>query len=189
MSTASLEAADLQALVDTLESSSRIQRQKAAEELNKIAHDDINSLVPYVKNFINALDIPEAKTRWQCIEVLEQMLATDVKGLDKALPGVENSLSEEDFGIIRLASFRFLCAYGLLSKAHSEKVWPYISEAVQFCHGDPEFNDMLIALQRFAQGKISPTVKEELKERMRFDAESNKGVIAKRATKIIEILS
>ena len=78
MSTASLEAADLQALVDTLESSSRIQRQKAAEELNKIAHDDINSLVPYVKNFINALDIPEAKTRWQCIEVLEQMLATDV---------------------------------------------------------------------------------------------------------------
>ena len=184
-----LETMDIEALIDAIGSESRRQRQGAAEALNKAASDDVSELVPYVKDIIAALDVPEGKTRWNLIEVLTKMIPCEVKQIDKALPDIENSIYDDENGMARLAAFVFLCTFGAESKAHSKKVWPIIHESFQVCHGDPEFNDMLNALASFAGGKLDQTVKDELKELLKFDAEANKGIVAKKAAKIIESLS
>jgi len=71
----------------------------------------------------------------------------------------------------------------------SEKVWPLLDEAIQCYHGDYEYQDMLIALIGFSEGKIAPSVKEGLKERMAFDAEKSKGALKRRSQQIIDNLN
>jgi hypothetical protein len=184
-----LETMDIEALIETIGNGSRRQRQVAAESLNKAASDDVSTLVPYAKDIIAALDVPEGKTRWNLIEVLTKMIPCGVKQIDKAIPDIENSIYDDENGMARLTAFVFMCTYGAESRAHSKKVWPIIKESFQVCHGDPEFNDMLNSLASFASGKIGQTVKVELKDLLKFDAEANKGVVAKKAAKIIESLS
>ena len=71
----------------------------------------------------------------------------------------------------------------------SEKVWPLLDEAIQCYHGDYEYQDMLIALIGFSEGKIAPSVKEGLKERMAFDEEKSKGALKRRSQQIIDNLN
>ena len=54
---------------------------------------------------------------------------------------------------------------------------------------DYEYQDMLIALIGFSEGKIAPSVKEGLKERMAFDAEKSKGALKRRSQQIIDNLN
>ena len=70
---------------------------------------------------------------------------------------------------MRLAAMRFLCKLGATTEKRSEKVWPLIDEGIQCYHGDLEFQDMLLAVIDFSQGKLDGSVKSALADRMRFD--------------------
>ena len=110
----------------------------------------------------------------------------DSRPCDKAIPGAEAALFDEDSGPLRLAAMRFLCKLGATTEKRSGKVWPLIDEGIQCYHGDLEFQDMLLAVIDFSQGKLDGSVKSALADRMRFDAENGKGMLKRRANQIIE---
>lgn len=173
-------------LVESLSGSSRRTRQTAASTLALVAKKSPELLIEQADAVIDALNRPEAQTRWEALEILCTLIGHDSRTCDKALHGAETALFDEDSGFVRLSAMRFVCALGATTENRSEKVWPLIDEAIQCYHGDLEFQDMLMAVADFASGKIAPTVKMELIERMRFDAESGKGVLKKRAQLIID---
>ena len=129
---------------------------------------------------------PEAQTRWECLDALTYVVSFDSRPCDKAIPGAEAALFDEDSGPLRLAAMRFLCKLGATTEKRSEKVWPLIDEGIQCYHGDLEFQDMLLAVIDFSQGKLDGSVKSALADRMRFDAENGKGMLKRRANQIIE---
>ncbi|WP_417753831.1 hypothetical protein [Slackia sp.] len=178
----------LDELFTRLESSSRRERQNAAATLSAVASFDPQAVFSRIDAFVNALDRPEAQTRWESLEVLIHFLSLDPDSCDKALPGAESALFDEDSGPLRLAALRFLCKYGELSQKHSLQVWPLLDEAIQCYHGDLEFQDMLIAVISFSESDLADSVRDELKDRMEFDAKHGRGVLKKRAQLIIENL-
>lgn len=175
--------------VADLSGSSRRARQDAAAVFAQIAKVDPEILVPYIDDFIDALKRPEVQTRWESLEVLTTLVPLASKSCDKALADAETALFDEENGFVRLAALRFLCKLGATTAMRSEKVWPLLDEAIQCYHGDYEYQDMLIALIGFSEGKIAPSVKEGLKERMAFDAEKSKGALKRRSQQIIDNLN
>ena len=143
-------------------------------------------LVPHAAALVDALERPEAQTRWECLDALAQLVPLDGRACEKAVPGAESALFDEDSGPLRLAAMRFLCRLGATTEKRSEKVWSLIDEGIQCCHGDLEFQDMLIAVIDFSQGKLAPEVKTALADRMRFDATNGRGMLKKRAIQIVE---
>ena len=97
------------------------------------------------------------QTRWESLEVLTTLVPLASKSCDKALADAETALFDEENGFVRLAALRFLCKLGATAM-RSEKVWPLLDEAIQCYHGDYEYQDMLIALIGFSEGKIAPSV-------------------------------
>lgn len=178
-------AKDFAALAEDLEGASRRARQSAASVFARQAKEDPESVLPYGASFVDALHRPEAQTRWECLDALTQLVPLDSRLCDKAIVGAESALFDEDSGTVRLAAMRFLCALGATTQKRSEKVWPYIDEAIQCYHGDLEFQDMLNAVMNFSAGKISAHVKEQLLARMAFDAENGKGALGRKAQAII----
>ncbi len=178
----------LEAYVAALGGSSRRERQQSAAILAAIAKEKPELLEPHSKSIIDALNRPEAQTRWECLDALTELVAVDARPCERAVPGAETALYDEDSGPLRLAAMRFLCRYGSTTENRSEKVWPLIDECIQCYHGDLEFQDMLIAVVDFSAGKLSSQVKEELAARMKFDAENGKGMLKKRASQIEENL-
>ena len=170
--------------VENLESSSRRERQNSAAVLAEVARMDAALVVPYGSELVEALEKPEAQTRWEALDALTEICAKDSRVCDKALSGAENALYDEDSGPLRLASMRFLCTLGATTENRSEKVWPLVDEGIQCYHGDVEFNEMLLALIEFSTGKLAPSVKEEFAARMKFDADNGKGTLGKRAKQI-----
>ena len=181
-----VEEGSLESLVAALSSTSRRERQEAATKLAAAAKADPGALVPYGSALIEALGCPEALTRWQCLDVLTLLVSRDSRTCDKAIPGAEASLFDEDSGPVRLAAMRFLCRLGSTTENRSEKTWPLIDEAIQCYHGDPEFQDMLAAVSDFSTGKLSAHVKEGLVARMTFDANNGRGALKRRAQQIID---
>ena len=179
------QAKDLAALADDLAGGSRRARQAAASVFARQVKEDPAAVLPYGASFVDALHRPEAQTRWECLDVLTQLVPLDSRLCDKAIMGAESSLFDEDNGTVRLAAMRFLCALGATTQKRSEKVWPFIDEAIQCYHGDLEFQDMLNAVMNFSTGKLSPQVKEQLLARMMFDAENGKGALGRKAQAII----
>lgn len=175
--------------VENLESTSRRERQNSAAVLAEVARMDVDLVVPYGNELVEALERPEAQTRWESLDALTEVCAKDSRVCDKALTGAENALYDEDSGPLRLAAMRFLCTLGATTENRSEKVWPLVDEGIQCYHGDVEFNEMLLALIDFSAGKLAPSVKKELAARMKFDAENGKGTLGKRATQIQKNLS
>lgn len=175
--------------VENLESTSRRERQNSAAVLAEVARIDVDLVVPYGNELVEALERPEAQTRWESLDALTEVCAKDSRVCDKALTGAENALYDEDSGPLRLAAMRFLCTLGATTENRSEKVWPLVDEGIQCYHGDVEFNEMLLALIDFSAGKLAPSVKKELATRMKFDAENGKGTLGKRATQIQKNLS
>ena len=163
----------------------RRDRQIAASALAVVAKEDPQSLVPHIDSMIDALNRPEAQTRWECLETLAIMVDYDARNCNKAIPEAEASLFDEESGPARLAAMKFLCKLGATTANRSEKVWPLIDEGIQCYHGDLEFNDMLTALTEFSNGKLSDNVKDALKARMSFDAVNSKGSLQRRAKQII----
>ena len=174
------------ALVNTLSTGSRRERQISAAALGIIAKKSPEILVEHIDSFIDALNRPEAQTRWECLEVLTMLVEYDSRTCGKALAEVETALFDEESGPVRLGAMRFLCKYGATTANRSTKVWPLIDEGIQCYHGDLEFNDMLLAIIDFSSGSIDSEVAEQLVERMKFDAENGKGTLQKRARQIVE---
>lgn len=175
----------LKTYVEGLSGKSRRSRQQAAHILELVSQDDPSKLVSYCDELLDALNRPEAQTRWEVLDVLTSIIPLESRTCEKAVVGAETALFDEDSGQVRLAAMKFLCALGSTTEARSEKVWPLIDEAIQCYHGDLEFQDMLNAVIEFSAGKISPAVKESLASRMRFDSESGKGGLKKKAQQIM----
>ena len=176
-------------LVENLSGASRRIRQISAAVLAQVAKESPDRLIDYAGAVVDALNRPEAQTRWECLDVLTALVDRDSRVCDRAVSGAETALFDEESGPVRLAAMRFLCALGATTENRSEKVWPLVDEAIQCYHGDLEFQDMLVAVVDFSAGKLSPTVKSELAERMKFDAENSRGALKRRAAQIIENVS
>ena len=69
-------------------------------------------LVPQGSAFVDALNRPEAQTRWECLDILTALVDYDSRTCDKAVPGAEAALFDEESGPVRLAAMRFLCKLG-----------------------------------------------------------------------------
>ncbi len=178
----------LETHINNLEGSSRRDRQQSAAVIAIVAKENPELIEPYTKSVIDALNRPEAQTRWECLDALSEIVQIDARSCERAVQGAETALYDEDSGPLRLAAMRFLCRYGATTENRSEKVWSLIDEGIQCYHGDLEFQDMLIAVVDFSAGKLSSQVKEELAARMKFDAENGKGTLKKRASQIVENL-
>ncbi|MCI9129188.1 MAG: hypothetical protein HFJ65_02555 [Eggerthellaceae bacterium] len=170
--------------VENLSGSSRRERQMSAAIISVVAKEDPEKVAPHINEILDALNRPEAQTRWEVLDTLTQLVPVDSRSCDKALVGAETALFDEDSGPLRLAAMRFLCTYGATTENRSEKVWPLIDEGIQCYHGDLEFLDMLVGVIEFSAGKLAPQVKGELAARMKFDAENGKGQLKKRASRI-----
>lgn len=184
--TAIKDPALLKTVVDALAAASRRARQNSAAILSEVAKEHADLLVPFEGELIDALNRPEARTRWECLDALTQLVDKDSRACDKAIAGAETSLFDEESGPVRLAALRFLCKIGATTETRSEKTWPLIDEAIQCYHGDLEFGDMLVAVTEYSQGKLSDSVKASLAQRMAFDASNSKGSLQRRARQILE---
>lgn len=179
------DASVLQSTIEELSGPSRRSRQNAAQIIAAVAKRDAQLVLPFADDLIDVLNRPEAQTRWECLDALTCLVDIGSRSCDKALAGAEASLFDEDNGPVRLAAMRFLCKLGATTESRSEKIWPLINEGIQCYHGDLEFQDMLVAVIGFSEGKLSAAVKKSLAERMEFDAANSKGALKNRAQQII----
>ena len=175
--------------ISQLTEAKRRDRQITSAALHQVAKAEPSLLTDYTADIVEALNRPEAQTRWECLETLTILVPLDSRACSKAMPEAEAALFDEDSGPVRLAAMRFLCKLGSTTPSRSEKVWPLIDEGIQCYHGDLEFNDMLAALTDFAGGKLSDEVKVALRDRMAFDAANGKGSLQRKAQQIIDNLN
>ena len=183
------DAKKLENLVAVLSEGSRRERQQAARFIAAVAKGSPEVLVPHIGELVDALEHPEAQTRWELLDALTELVGGDSLACEKALVDAETALFDEDSGMLRLAAMRFVCKIGATTESRSEKTWPLIDEAIQCYHGDLEFQDMLVAVTEYSTGNLSDQVKTELAARMSFDAGNAKGVLKKRAAQIVANVS
>ena len=176
-------------LVKELGCPTRRIRQFAARVLHLLAERDPQRVVPCVPALIEALDRPEAQTRWEALDALTALATTCPEQLGDAFEGAETALFDEISSTLRYAAFRLLCVWGATSVERSREAWPILDEAIQCYHGDLEYRDMLGCLYEFCQGEIDAEVAEKLALRLKFDAENGKGSYLKaRSSEICEML-
>jgi len=173
-------------VVDALAGEDRRSRQAAARTVHAVAIHEPALLKPYAGELADALHRPESQTRWEVLGAFEKLVPVDARLVDKALPGAEDALHDDESGVVRLAAFRLLTAYGATTPTRSDKVWPLIDEAIRVYHGDAEFPQMLAGVYRMVNGNASDAVKLAAAERMSFDAENGKGLLARRAKRICD---
>jgi HEAT repeat protein len=172
-------------VVDTLAVEDRSQRIMAARVVNAIAIEDPSLIKEYPDELADALERPEAQTRWEILGALEKVVDADARVVDRAFDGTTAALHDEDSGVVRLAAFRLLATYGATTETRSEKVWPLLDEAIRIYHGDSEFPQMLTGLIRLVSGNASDNVREAAAETMSFDAEHSKGLTGRRAKQVV----
>ena len=177
------------ALVQKLEGTNRRQRQEASRALAAMARKNVDLIIEIAPILIDALSLPEAQTRWECLDALSEVAAEDPEMVLDAFGGAEDSLFDDNSASARLAAFRFLTRYGAIAPECAAEAWPLISEAVQCYHGDPEYREMLICLREFAQGELGSEVKDLLAARMSFDAQNGRGFIKAYSSEICSIVA
>ncbi len=175
----------LKEIVDALAGEDRRSRQFAASVVHEIGAEHPELLKTYAPELADALHRPESQTRWEVLGTFEELISVDARLVDKALAGAETALHDEESGVVRLAAFRLLCAYGATTAHRSERVWPLIDEAIRCYHGDAEFPAMLTSVYEMVTGNASDEVKLAAAERMSFDAENAKGLLKRRASRIV----
>ncbi len=161
---------DIEKLIEDLSAPGRRARQDAAHAVAALAAEDPAAVASHVEELCDALERPEAQTRW---EVLSALTSVDKEACAAAVESAEASLFDEDSSMVRLAAFRLIVQAGLGGAEEAGRVWPVLDEAVQCFHGDPEYRDMLVALVSFAQGPAPKDVRDALAERVSFDAEKS----------------
>jgi hypothetical protein len=176
----------LQEVIDAMAGDDRRARQSAAAVVRAVADADPTLLKPYAGELTDALHRPESQTRWEVLGTFEKLVPVDARLVDKALGGAETALHDEESGVVRLAAFRLMCTYGATTAHRSDRVWPLIDEAIRCYHGDPEFPAMLSGVYRMMIGAAADSVKTAAAERMAFDAENGKGLLKRRATRIVQ---
>lgn len=179
----------LKETVGKLEGSSRRSRQHSASVVNAVSKTNPEKLVPYIGDMVDALARPEIQTRWECLEALARMVPLDSRACDKAIKGAEVALFDEGNDLLHLAAMRFICALGATTEKRCEKTWPLVDEAMQCYHGDPAFQDMLVAVIGFSRGKLTDEAKAGLAARVSFDAANAHGALGVRARQILENVS
>ena len=176
-------------LVQELGCPTRRIRQFAARVLHLLAERDPQRVVPCVPALIEALDRPEAQTRWEALDALAALATTCPDQLGDAFEGAETALFDEISSTLRYAAFRLLCVWGATSVERSREAWPILDEAIQCYHGDLEYRDMLGCLYEFGKGEIDAEIAEKLALRLKFDAENGKGSYLKaRSSEIYNML-
>jgi hypothetical protein len=170
---------------DVLAGEDRSQRVLAARSVHQVAIHEPALLKDHAEDMADALEKPEAQTRWEILGALEKMVPVDARVVDKAFTGTTAALHDEDSGVVRLAAFRLLTAYGGTTETRSEKVWPLLDEAIRVYHGDSEFPQMLTGVIRLVSGNCADSVREAAADTMSFDAEHTKGLTGKRAQRIV----
>ena len=178
--------AQMRILVEELAGSSRRRRQEVAHKIATVAHADANMVTPFVGSLMDALERPEAQTRWEVLDALTALVDEHTEEVAPAFEAAETALFDEDSAPVRLAGFVFLCRFGATSEERSDQVWPLLDEAIQCYHGDPEYRDMLVALLAFVQGTASAATKAALAERLKFDAENGASYVKSFSAQIIQ---
>ena len=178
--------AQMRILVEELAGSSRRRRQEVAHKIATVAHTDASMVTPFVGSLMDALDRPEAQTRWEVLDALTALVDEHAEEVVPAFEAAETALFDEDSAPVRLAGFVFLCRFGATSEERSDQVWPLLDEAIQCYHGDPEYRDMLVALLAFVQGAASAATKAALAERLKFDAENGASYVKSFSVQIIQ---
>lgn len=172
-------------VVAALAGEDRRSRQLAASAVHEIGVHTPALLKPYAGELADALHRPESQTRWEVLGTFEKLVAIDARLVDKALAGAETALHDEESGVVRLAAFRLMCAYGATTSHRSDRVWPLIDDAIRCYHGDAEFPAMLSGVYRMVIGNASDAVRIAAADRMDFDAENGKGLLKRRASRIV----
>ena len=178
--------AQMRILVEELAGSSRRRRQEVAHKIATVAHTDASMVTPFVGSLMDALERPEAQTRWEVLDALAALVDEHAEEVAPAFEAAETALFDEDSAPVRLAGFVFLCRFGATSEERSDQVWPLLDEAIQCYHGDPEYRDMLVALLAFVQGAASAVTKAALAERLKFDAENGASYVKSFSVQIIQ---
>lgn len=163
------------ALIQMLEGTNRRLRQESSRVLAHMARQDVTLVLDQTQVFVDALTLPEAQTRWECLDVLSEVATKKPDAVLDAFAGAEESLFDDGSASVRLSAFRFLTRYGAIAPERAAEAWPLINEAIQCYHGDPEYREMLICLREFAQGNLGAEVKAMLAERMEYDARNGRG--------------
>lgn len=176
-------------LFKTLAGPSRIKRKHASKELLKRVSENPEKYKEHIPDFIDALERPEAQTRWECLDILTKMVAVDAKACKPAIEGAEEALFDEKTSLIRVAAIRFLCRYGATTPGRSKEVWPLIKEAIQQFHGEIEFDEMLGFVIYYATGSLHDDVKKELRKVIKEDQDSVGGATEQRFKKILSALN
>lgn len=177
---------NLPRLLEFLSGRDRKARQMAAHVIAELAREVPQVILPYVDDVVDAIERPEAQTRWEALDALTSMAKVDPDAAAKGFDGAETSLFDEESGLLRLTAFRYFTTLGGRC-GWAEKVWPLLDEALQCYHGDPEFPEMLDAVAEFAQADVTPEIRSALAGRMKFDAQSSKGALSHRAQQIIDM--
>ena len=86
------DSAKLKELVEALSDGSRRGRQQAAKVIAGVAAENPEILVPFASDLVDALERPEAQTRWECLDALTYVVPFDSRPCDKAIPGAEAAL-------------------------------------------------------------------------------------------------
>lgn len=178
--------AQMRILVEELAGSSRRRRQEVAHKIATVAHADASMVTPFVGSLMDALERPEAQTRWEVLDALTALVDEHAEEVAPAFEAAETALFDEDSAPVRLAGFVFLCRYGATSEERSDQVWPLLDEAIQCYHGDPEYRDMLVALLAFVQGAASAATKAALADRLKFDAQNGASYVKSFSAQIIQ---
>ena len=178
--------AQMRILLEELAGSSRRRRQEVAHKIATVAHTDASMVTPFVGSLMDALERPEAQTRWEVLDALAALVDEHAEEVAPAFEAAETALFDEDSAPVRLAGFVFLCRFGATSEERSDQVWPLLDEAIQCYHGDPEYRDMLVALLAFVQGAASAATKAALAERLKFDAENGASYVKSFSVQIIQ---
>ena len=176
--------AQMRILVEELAGSSRRRRQEVAHKIATVAHADASMVTPFVGSLMDALERPEAQTRWEVLDALTALVDEHADEVAPAFEAAETALFDEDSAPVRLAGFVFLCRFGATSEERSDQVWPLLDEAIQCYHGDPEYRDMLVLT--FVQGAASAATKAALAERLKFDAENGASYVKSFSAQIIQ---
>ena len=185
---AEVDSSQIAGLIEELSGASRRRRQEVAHTIALAARANPGVVAPHVDALIDALYRPEAQTRWEVLDALSMVAASEPEKVEGAFEGAEASLFDDGSAMVRLAAFVFLARLGASSAERSDEVWPLLDEAIQCYHGDAEYRDMLVALLGLAQGKASAATKESLAARVRFDAESGSGYIRSFSAEILQAI-
>ncbi len=142
-------------------------------------------LAPFAAEIADALNRPEARTRVDALAALTALLRAGLlPQAAELIPDAEDALFDENSSPLRAQAFRFYIAFAATGQDAAAQVWPTIDEILQVCHGNAEYNEMLILTCEYAAGAPAD-VKEALAASVKFDAENAKGTLKMRCENIL----